>query len=160
MSFRIVPNAWADEDEAEDAARAADGPPGPPVPGVRWRLAHLPPLLTASGLLLLAAVLTGALAQNAVGAAGAALGVGIVVFSYLLSTAFLAVVDSVQPALILPMGMALYTTKFALFGVVMWGLSRSGWPGLPALAIALCAAIVVWTGVHIWWLSTRGRPRP
>jgi len=160
MKLRFVPNAWAEEDDAEDEARAlSDAPPPAPIPGIAWRIAHLRLLLPVSAVMLIVAAVVGALTRGAVGAAGGALGVALVVFSYLLTTVFLAWVDAAAPPLIFPMGMTLYVTKFALFGMVIYRLAQAQWGGLIPLAVGVCFGIFGWTSAHIWWLQ-RHQPTP
>ncbi|GAA2522105.1 hypothetical protein [Pilimelia columellifera] len=163
MRLRFVPNAWADEDDAEDAERAeriASGEidPPAPLPGLAWRLAHLRVLLPTAAAMLLVAGVAGGMTRGVDGAAGAVSGVALVVFSYLLTTVFLAWVDTAAPALIFPMGMTLYVTKFGLFGMIMYLVANAGWAGLAPMAIGICFGVFGWTGVHIWWLH-RGQRR-
>jgi hypothetical protein len=123
-----------------------------------WRLAHLPvPLALTGGLLVLAAAV-GALLQGRVGAAGAAAGVGVVTGSYLVSTLLVAWADSVDPRLVLPVGLTAYAVKFTLIGVVMAAVTARGWAGLEALGAGVVAGVVVWTTSHVWWLL-RHQPR-
>ncbi|WP_370463326.1 hypothetical protein ACN26Y_12915 [Micromonospora sp. WMMD558] len=120
----------------------------------RWRLRHLPLLLAATGLLAAAAAVVGALTGGPDAALGAALGVGVTAASYTLTTVVLAWADSVNPQLVLPFGLGLYAAKFTLLGVVMVGVASTGWAGLVPLCLGIAAGVVVWTGVHIWWLTT------
>ncbi|NIL39753.1 hypothetical protein HCB17_00185 [Salinispora arenicola] len=120
----------------------------------RWRLRHLPVLLAASGLLAAVAALAGAVAGGAAAALGAAIGVAVTVASYTLTTVVLAWADRVNPQLVLPFGLGLYAAKFTLIGVVLVGVAATGWAGLIPLCFGIAAGVVVWTGVHIWWLTT------
>jgi hypothetical protein len=119
-----------------------------------WRLRHLPVLLAASGLLVALATLAGALTGGAAAALGAAVGVGVTTASYTLTTVAVAWADRVNPQLVLPVGLALYTVKFTLLGVVMVAVASTGWAGVVPLCLGIAAGVVVWTGVHIWWIST------
>ncbi|MFG2101817.1 hypothetical protein ACIBXA_12940 [Micromonospora echinaurantiaca] len=119
----------------------------------RWRLRHLPVLLAASGLLTAVAALLGAVTGGTDAALGAAAGVGVTVASYTLTTVVLAWADSVNPQLVLPFGLGLYAAKFTLLGVVMVAVASTGWAGLIPLCLGIAAGVVVWTGVHIWWLT-------
>lgn len=141
------------------------GRPDPGVPvatgvGARfgWRLAHLPVVLSATGGLLVIAVVAGWLAGGAVAAAGAAAGVALVAGSYLLTTLLVAWADSVEVRLVLPVGLTAYLVKFTVIGLVMAAVVATGWDGLPALGAGVVAAVVVWTGSHIWWTVTH-QPR-
>ncbi|WP_121162002.1 hypothetical protein [Micromonospora pisi] len=125
------------------------------VPADRyWRLRHLPPLLAASAALIALAALVGGLTVGTAGALGAAIGVAVVTFSYTSSTLVVAWADSLDPQLVLPFGLAMYVAKFSVFGVLMAAAAATGWPGLVPLALGLSVAVAVWTGVHIWWIST------
>ncbi|HEY0699654.1 MAG TPA: hypothetical protein VGD43_17790 [Micromonospora sp.] len=121
---------------------------------------HLPVLLIASAVLMVVAAAVGGLTRGGAGAAGAAAGVGVVVFSYTLTTVMLAWADATNPQLVMPFGLALYATKFTLFGVVMAAVASTGWPGLVPLAFGVCVGVLVWTGTHVWWLVTVHARRP
>ncbi|MFC4021714.1 hypothetical protein ACFOW4_27780 [Micromonospora sp. GCM10011542] len=137
--------------EPRVAATATDG---------RWRLRHLPVLLAASAALAAAAAVLGGVTRGADGALGAAVGVGITVASYTLTTVVLARADQINPQLLLPLGLGLYALKFTLLGVVMVAVASTGWPGLIPLCLGIVAGVAVWTAVHIWWLSTVHARRP
>lgn len=119
-----------------------------------WRLRHLPVLLLASALSALAAAVVGALLDGPTAALGAAVGVAVTALSYTLTTLVLAWADGVDPQLVLPFGLGLYAAKFTLLGGVMMAVASSGWAGLLPLCLGIAAGVVVWTGVHIWWLTT------
>ncbi|MEV4760600.1 hypothetical protein AB0J86_36615 [Micromonospora sp. NPDC049559] len=120
----------------------------------RWRLRHLPVLLGVSGVALVVAAVLGGLLAGGVGAVGAPIGVAIVTLSYTLSTLVIAWADSVNPQLVLAVGLAAYATKFTLLGVIMSVVASSGWAGLVPLCLGVAAGVVLWTGTHIWWIST------
>ncbi|AYF31971.1 hypothetical protein CSH63_31965 [Micromonospora tulbaghiae] len=120
----------------------------------RWRLRHLPVLLVASAVMAVVAAAVGAVVGSADAALGAAAGVAVTAFSYSLTTVVLAWADSVNPQLVLPVGLAVYAVKFTLLGVAMVAVAGSGWPGLLPLCLGIAVGVVVWTGVHIWWIST------
>lgn len=117
-----------------------------------WRLAHLPWLLTVTGVVLGLAGLGGAVVDGATGAAGAALGVAVVAASYLLSTLLIAWADRVDPQLVLPVGLGAYLVKFSLLGVAMAGLAASGWPGLAPMGVGVVAGVLAWTTTQIWYV--------
>jgi hypothetical protein len=123
-----------------------------------WRLAHLPALLAASGGLLVAGAIMGLLVAGGAGAAGAAVGVGMVAASYLSSTLAIAWADSIDPRLVLPVGLGAYLVKFTLIGIVMAAVVATGWEGLPALGAGVVAGVVTWTATQVWWV-VRHRPR-
>ncbi|MEU4676885.1 hypothetical protein [Micromonospora sp. NPDC023737] len=119
-----------------------------------WRLRHLPVLLIASVLLAGVAAVVGGVTGGAEAALGAAAGVAVTVISYSLTTVVLAWADARNPQLVLPFGLALYVAKFTVIGAVMVGVASTGWPGLIPMCLGIAAGVAVWTGVHIWWLST------
>lgn len=123
-----------------------------------WRLAHLPVLLSVTGSLLLVATLVGWLARGGAGAAGAAAGVGVVTASYLVSTLAIAWADSVNPALVLPVGLTGYAVKFTVIGVVMASVAASDWDGLAPMGLGVVAGVIAWTATQIWWV-VRNPPR-
>ncbi|MGW2621867.1 hypothetical protein ACWEOS_27215 [Micromonospora taraxaci] len=120
----------------------------------RWRLRHLPLLLTASAALAVVAAVVGAVTGGATAAVGAAAGVGVTVLSYTLTTVVLARADQVNPQLLLPLGVGLYVLKFSLLGGVLVAVASTGWAGLIPLCLGIAAGVAVWTAVHIWWLTT------
>ncbi|MER7440575.1 hypothetical protein [Micromonospora avicenniae] len=119
-----------------------------------WRLRHLPVLLIASVLLAGVAAVVGGVTGGADAALGAAAGVAVTVISYSLTTVVLAWADARNPQLVLPFGLALYVAKFTVLGAVMVGVASTGWPGLIPMCLGIAAGVAVWTGVHIWWLTT------
>jgi ATP synthase protein I len=118
---------------------------------MRRRLRHLPATLLASLVLLVVAVPIGALVRSGAGAAGAASGVGLVVASYLLSALAVAWADTIDPRMVMPVGLTTYLVKVLLLGVAMAALASTGWPGLGPMAVALIAAVLVWTTTQAWW---------
>ncbi|MET9302285.1 MULTISPECIES: hypothetical protein [Micromonospora] len=119
-----------------------------------WRLRHLPVLLAAVAVLAAAAAVAGGVWRGADGALGAAAGVAVTAASYTLTTVVLAWADSKDPQLVLPFGLGLYVAKITALGGVMVLVASTGWPGLIPFALGIAAGVVVWTGVHVWWLTT------
>ncbi|MEU7761466.1 hypothetical protein [Micromonospora aurantiaca (nom. illeg.)] len=119
-----------------------------------WRLRHLPVLLAAVVVLAAAAAVAGGVWRGADGALGAAAGVAVTAASYTLTTVVLAWADSKDPQLVLPFGLGLYVAKITALGGVMVLVASTGWPGLIPFALGIAAGVVVWTGVHVWWLTT------
>jgi hypothetical protein len=123
-----------------------------------WRLAHLPVLLVVSAALLVAATALGWLLRGGAGAGGAAAGVGVVTASYLASTLAIAWADSVDPQLVLPVGLGMYVTKFTLIGFGMVAVTATGWAGLGPMGVGVVAGVIAWTATQIWWV-VRNQPR-
>jgi hypothetical protein len=117
----------------------------------RKRLRHLPAGLLASGVLLVAGVVVGAALRGWAGAAGAAAGVVLVAASYVLSTLAVAWADSVNPRLIMPVGLGTYVLKVVLIGVAMAAIAGTGWAGLVPMGIAVMVAAVGWIVAQAWW---------
>jgi hypothetical protein len=115
------------------------------------RLRHLPANLVASVVLLAVAVPVGALARSGAGAAGAAIGVGVVAASYLVSAFAVAWADVIHPRLVMPVGLTTYVLKVFLLGLAMVTVASTGWPGLPPMAVAVIASVLVWTTTQAWW---------
>jgi hypothetical protein len=120
----------------------------------RWRLRHLPALLLASAIVLLAAAVVGWLMRGGVGAAGAAIGVGVATLSYTVSTLIIAWADSLESRLVLPFGLGTYVAKFSLLGGLMILVGGSGWRGLVPMAWGIVAGVVGWSVAQIWWIIT------
>jgi hypothetical protein len=137
----------------DDDTPLPDLPPLPADP--RWRVEHLPFLTAVSAALLLCAASAGFFAGGGPSALGAALGVLIVTVSYTMSTLVIAWADTVRPALLMPLGLLTYTTKYALLGLILFFGIPEDWPGRTALALGIVAGVVVWTAVQAWWLTRR-----
>jgi hypothetical protein len=134
-----------------------------PEPGLGWRLAHLPALLAATGVLLAGAAALGWLARGGVGAAGAALGAGLVAAGYLASTLVVGWADATRPALVLPVALGSYVVKVGLVGAALGTASASGWPGLLPMVFGVVAGAVAWPAALVWWARRAGhlaRSRP
>ncbi|MGI5212264.1 hypothetical protein [Plantactinospora sp. CA-290183] len=141
-------------ERAEPPTGPVDGADRPAEPADRyWRVRHLPVVLGASLALLVVATVVGGILAGDAGATGAAVGVGLVTFSYLSSTLVIAWADSVHPSLVLPFGVAMYVAKFSVIGVVMAGVASRDWAGMPALGFGVIAGVIAWTGANIWWLN-------
>jgi hypothetical protein len=123
-----------------------------------WRLRHLPPLLAVCAALILVAALVGGLLRGGAGAAGAAIGVGMVTASYLITTLLIAWADSVDPRLVLPVGLTAYAVKFTILGFVLAAVAGGGWAGVVPLGVGVVAGVVGWTATQIIWV-VRNPPR-
>ncbi|MFF3864946.1 hypothetical protein [Micromonospora sp. NPDC001898] len=119
-----------------------------------WRLRHLPVLLVASAVVAALGAVAGGILGGADAALGVAAGVAVTVVSYTLTTVVLAWADARNPQLVLPLGLGLYAAKFTLLGGVMVAVASTGWAGLLPLCLGIAVGVVVWTGAHIWWIST------
>lgn len=118
-------------------------------------LARVPQLKL--GLLVSAALLVGAAAVGLIfagitGALGAAAGVALVAASFTASTLAIAWADSVNPQMVLPVGLTAYAMKFTLLGVVGASVGATGWSGLPALAGGIIVATLTWSTTHAVWV--------
>jgi ATP synthase protein I len=118
---------------------------------MKKRLTHLPSGLLASAVLLVLGVVVGAALRGGAGAAGAAAGVLLVATSYTVSSVVIAWADSIDPRLVLPVGLLTYILKFTLIGVVMAGLAASHWAGLTAMGVSIIAAVLGWTIAQSVW---------
>lgn len=107
--------------------------------------------MLASAAFLPVAALLAALARGTAGAAGAVAGVALVVVSYLISGVSVAWADSVNPRLIMPVGLMTYAVKVVILGVVMSAIAATGWSGLGPMGATIIAAVFVWTGAHLVW---------
>ncbi|MEV0003956.1 hypothetical protein AB0H28_16945 [Micromonospora sp. NPDC050980] len=134
---------------AEPGTRAAEA-----VADRGWRLRHLPVLLAAVAVMAAVAAVAGGVWRGADGAFGAAAGVAVTAASYTLTTVVLAWADARDPQLVLPFGLGLYIAKITALGGVMVLVASTGWPGLIPFCLGIAAGVVVWTGVHVWWLVT------
>lgn len=134
---------------AEPGTRAAEA-----LDDRGWRLRHLPVLLIATAVLAAVAGVTGGVTRGADGALGAVAGVALTALSYTFTTVLVAWADARDPQLVLPFGLGAYVAKMSVLGAVMILVASTGWPGLIPFCLGIAAGVLVWTGVHIWWLTT------
>jgi hypothetical protein len=125
---------------------------------MRERVRYLGPTWLVTAVLLGLAALVGALVRGGPGALGAALGVAVVAASYTATTLAVAWADSVNPRLVLSVGVAMYITKFSLLGAMLIIVGASEWAGKLPMAGGIVAAIVVWTTAQIWWTLRHSYP--
>ena len=118
---------------------------------MRKRLRHLPSGLAASVVLLVLGVVIGWPTAGPTAVAGLAAGLALVAASYTLSSVIIAGADSVNPRLVLPVGLSTYVIKFAVIGLVMAAIAATGWDGLPAMGVAIIAGALGWTTAQAWW---------
>jgi hypothetical protein len=119
---------------------------------VRKRLRHLPPALAASAVALVVVAVAAFLLDGIASAAGVAVGVAIVAFSFVASSLVLAWADIVDRNLILPAGLVTYVLKFALFGVVLYAVGQSAWRGSAGIGAGLIAGTLVWATTQAVWV--------
>ena len=125
---------------------------------MRERVRYLWAALAVSAVLLGLATLVGALVGGGAGALGAAVGVAVVAASYSATMLAVAWADSVNPRLVLPVGVGMYITKFSLIGALMIIVGASEWAGKIPMAMGIVAAVVVWTTAQIWWTLRNAHP--
>lgn len=118
---------------------------------MRKRLRHLPSGLAASAALLVVGVLVGGLLRGGAGVAGVAAGIGLVAASYTVGSLVIAWADSVDPRLILPVGLTTYALKFTIIGLVMSTIAASGWAGLKPMGVAVLGSVLGWIVAQAWW---------
>ncbi|MGA3489367.1 hypothetical protein ACK8GG_15300 [Micromonosporaceae bacterium DT55] len=126
-------------------------PPAGQPGAIRERLPYLRTTLLASLALLLVAMPVAALVSGPVAAAGTAAGVGLVVFSYLVSGVSVAWADAVNPRLIMPVGLVTYGIKIVFLGVAMTAIAATGWAGLRPMGISVIVAVLVWIAAQLVW---------
>jgi hypothetical protein len=144
-------------DDEDDDRPLPDLPPLPEDP--RWRIEHLP-FVTAVGVaLMLCAVSIGFLAGGATAALGAGAGMFVVTVGVSLTTLVIAWADMIRPALVMPVGLAVYVIKYSLIIFLMIGVASSGWAGGRAMAWGIAGGAVTLTAVQVWWLTRLARRR-
>jgi hypothetical protein len=121
--------------------------PGP----IRSRLRHLPSGLRATAVLLPAGAAAGLLFGGVAAGLGAAFGVLLVAASFSVSSVIIAWADSINPQLVLPVGLLTYALKFTLLGFTAVVLAATGWAGLPAFGLGMAAATLAWATAQAWW---------
>jgi hypothetical protein len=103
-------------------------------------------------VLFVLVVVGGAVFDGFPGAAGGAVGVGIVAASFTLSSLAIAWADSVHPTLVLPVGVVTYIAKFTAIGFAMAAVVATGWAGIPALGVGVIVATIGWATAQAWWV--------
>jgi len=115
------------------------------------RLRHMPTMLTASGILILVAAVVGGLVRGGSGAFGSACGVALVAFSFSVSSVVIAWADSINPTLVMPVGLLTYVLKISIFGIVLFGLVDEDWAGRVPFGIGVGVGVLLWTSLQAWW---------
>jgi hypothetical protein len=126
--------------------------------GIWGRVRHLRISLPLSGLLALAGAVGFWFPSGSVGAIGFAAGVLLVTISYTASMLAIAWADWVNPRMVLGVGMAMYITKFSLFGAVLIFVDGVDWAGKIPMAMGIVAGVVAWIGIQIWWTVKTAHP--
>ena len=119
---------------------------------MRQRLRHLPPGLIAAAVTAVACAVLGFALAGGTGLLGAVIGCAAATASFVISSASVAWADSVNPKLVLIVGLSVYAAKMLALAASLYALRASGWPGLPAMAWGLAATVVVWVAVQAVWV--------
>jgi len=125
---------------------------------VRERVRHLPIALGVCAAVIAVGAAVGWAASGAAGALGVAAGVVLVAASYTASTLAIAWADTVNPRLVLPVGMGMYVTKFSLLGALLIFVGATEWQGKIPMAMGIVAGVVAWTATQIWWTVRNAHP--
>ena len=126
--------------------------------GVRERVAYLRQSLTVSAVLAILGAIVGGVVAGAAGALGVAAGVALVAASYTATTLAIAWADTVNPRMVLPVGMAMYITKFSLLGALLIFVGATTWAGKIPMAMGIVAGVIVSTAAQIWWTRRHEHP--
>jgi len=145
------------KDDDDDDRPLPDLPPLPEDP--RWRIEHLPFVLTVGFALVLCAASAGFFAGGPTAALGAATGMLVVTVGISLTTLAIAWADVIRPALVMPVGLAVYVIKFALIAALMVVVASNGWAGGLPMAWSMAAGAVLLTAVQVFWLLRIARLR-
>ena len=122
------------------------------------RVRHLRLALTVSGVIAVAGMLAGFAWRGGAGAIGLLVGVALVAASYTASTLAIAWADSVASRMVFPVGMAMYVTKFSLFGAMLIFVGATEWAGKIPMAAGIIAGVVAWTASQIIWTVRHEHP--
>ncbi len=125
---------------------------------MRERVRHLLVALGVCAALIVVGAAVGWAVSGAAGALGVAAGVALVAGSYTASTLAIAWADTVNPRLVLPVGMGMYVTKFSLLGALLIFVGATEWPGKIPMAMGIVAGVVAWTATQIWWTVRNAHP--
>ena len=123
-----------------------------------FRTRHLRVALGVSGALAVIGAVVGLIVAGPAGALGVLAGVALVTASYTTSTLAIAWADAVNPRLVFGVGMAMYVTKFSLFGALLIFVGNTDWAGKIPMAMGIVAGVVAWTAAQIWWTTRHEHP--
>ena len=124
-------------------------------PNIKDSLRHIPSTVAASVLFTVMAVIAAGWYSGGTAVLGVLAGSALVAVSYGVSTLMIAACEVVDRRLILPVGVAVYAAKMALFGVILALLAKKHWAGLPAMGLAVIGAVIIWSVTHLWWTVRR-----
>ena len=119
---------------------------------MRKRLIHLPPTLLASTVVLVLAAVAGFLGGGLTSLTGAVAGVGLVIFSYTVSSLIVAYTDLHVRQMLLPVALGTYAIKFTAFGLLLYVVNESKWDGAIPMAGGIIAGTVVWVTTQAVWV--------
>lgn len=125
----------------------------------RWRVAHLPLLITVITGVTFVAAGVGYFVAGGPGALGAAAGVTLVTVSFTVTTLAVAWADAVSTPLVLPIGMATYMLKYTLFGIIFYFIATSDWAGRVPMTVGIVVGCVAWTTAQVWWIYRVWMPK-
>jgi hypothetical protein len=128
------------------------------VGAVTRRVRYLPVALGVSAGLAAVGAALGGWSVGPDGALGAVAGVTLVAVSYTATTLAVAWADSVNPRMVLGVGLGMYVTKFSLFGLMMVAVDAADWGGMTAMSVGIAVAIVAWLTAQIWWTVRNSHP--
>ncbi|MBV1848856.1 hypothetical protein [Catellatospora tritici] len=116
------------------------------------RLKFLPYMLGVTAVVAAVATPVAWLTAGGTAALGVLAGVALVGVSYLFTSFILAWADSVNPKLLLSLGLATYAIKFTVLFLVMARIAQTGWAGLKPMALGIGVAAIAWTVGHAWYV--------
>jgi hypothetical protein len=122
------------------------------------RVRHLRVAFGVFWVLLLVGAVIGGLTGGLDAATGFAAGLALVAASYTASTLAIAWADSINPRMVFPVGMAMYVTKFSLFGALLIFVGATEWGGKIPMSIGIIVGVVAWTATQIWWTVKTAHP--
>lgn len=122
---------------------------------IKDSLRHIPSTVAASVLFTVVAAFAAGWHSGRTAVLGVLAGSVLVAVSYGVSTVMIAACDVVDRRLILPVGVAVYAAKMALFGLILALLAKNHWTGLPAMGLTVIGAVIIWSTTHLWWTVRR-----
>ena len=125
---------------------------------IRRRLKHLPAGLLGCAVVLVAGAVAGGVWAGTPGLEGAVAGTLLVAASFTVSSVIIAWADSIDPKLVLPVGLMTYALKFTLLGVGLVAALQSTWRGLTPMALAIAGATFAWVVAHACGSGARALP--
>ncbi len=122
------------------------------------RLGHLRACLPSSAMVALLGLLAGLAAAGPAQGAGVAVGVAVAAATFAFGTLVVDAADRLASSLVLPVGLAAYTTTVVVLGAVVLRFADSSSAVITGLPWGVLVGTLSWVLVQSWWAWTSPTP--